>query len=387
MMIRTLLASTENIDDTDAAVGDIKNQLDCGRNLLKNAVGIVSCHYEFIHSGAYKAICGALPFDVVGAITSVQGNGKKSAILQLTVMLLTSDDVRFKTALTPSLKTEPGKQIEGTCGNAMKEEAEKPSLLFTFAPFMVENSGDEYVSVLTKALGGIPCFGTLAVDDTPDFRECYTLYNGEHYRDRMSLIFCYGNIKPRFFLATISENKILDHSALITASDGHVLKEVNGRPVIEWFERMGLTKESETSYAMTSLPFMLDYKDGAPPVSRVFICLNENRYAICAGAMPEGAVLRIGVFNKDDVLLTSGEAIDEALGGAAVQGMLIYSCISRCMSLGGEQLAELNLVTKKVKNKGPFLMAYSGGEICPTQISSKAAVNRFHNNTFIVCVF
>jgi hypothetical protein len=386
-MIRTLIASTENIDDADAAVEDLKNRLDCGKNLLKNAVGIISCHYEFIHSGVYKAVCEALPFDIAGAITSVHGNGKKSAILQLTVMLLTSDDVRFKTVLSPSLKTEPGKQIEEACRNAAEGEAEKPSLLFTFAPFMIENSGDEYVSVLTKVLGGIPCFGTLAVDDTTDFHECYMLCNGEHYRDRMSLILCYGNVKPRFFLATMSEDKIINSSALITSSEGHILKEVNGRPVVEWFEQMGLTKASQTNYAMTSLPFMLDYNDGTPPVSRVFINLNENRQAVCAGAIPEGSALYIGVFNKEDVLLTSGRTIADALGGDAAQGMLIYSCVSRCMTLGGEQFAELDLVTKETEGRLPFLMAYSGGEICPTQINRNTAVNRFHNNTFIVCIF
>ncbi|MDR1319410.1 MAG: FIST C-terminal domain-containing protein [Treponema sp.] len=386
-MIRTLIASTESIDDVDAAVEDIKKQLDCGKNLLKNAVGIVSCHYEFIHSGVYKAVCEALPFDVLGAITSVHGNGKKSAILQLTVMLLTSDDVRFKTVLSPSLKTEPGKNIEEACRNAMEGEAEKPSLLFTFAPFMIENSGDEYVSVLTNALDGIPCFGTLAVDDTADFHECYMLCNGESYHDRMSLILCYGNINPRFFLATMSEEKIIDPSVSITSSEGHILKEVNGRPVVEWFEQMGLARASQINYAMTSLPFMLDYNDGTPPVSRVFINLNENRQAICAGAVPEGSILYIGVFDKEDVLLTSGRTIAEALGGGAAQGMLIYSCVSRCMSLGGDQFAELDLITKETGDKCPFLMAYSGGEICPTQTNKNAAVNRFHNNTFVVCIF
>jgi hypothetical protein len=35
-------------------------------------------------------------------------------------------------------------------------------------------------------------------------------------------------------------------------------------------------------------------------------------------------------------------------------------------------------------------MAYSGGEICPTLMNAnagKTAINRFHNNTFILCMF
>jgi hypothetical protein len=138
---------------------------------------------------------------------------------------------------------------------------------------------------------------------------------------------------------------------------------------------------------MTSLPFMLDYGDGTPPVSKVFIGLNENKHAICAGAMPEGSTLYLGVFDKEDVLLTSGKVIAEAMRGDNPSVVFVYSCISRNMSLGSDLFAEVNLVKKEVAKKAPVLMAYSGGEMCPTQINQSAAINRFHNNTIILCIF
>ncbi|GHV95321.1 hypothetical protein AGMMS50293_16410 [Spirochaetia bacterium] len=385
-MFRTLTASTEYIDDLDAAVADIKAQLDCERNLLAHSAGIVACHYEFALSGALGAICKALPFDTVGTITSAHGTAKGKGVLLLTVMVLTSDDVSFKTALSQSLKTESAKAIEAVY--TQNTGAEKPGLMLAYAPFMVANSGDEYVNVLGRVSGGVPCFGTLAIDDTPDFHNCFMIHNGEYYQDRMSLLLMYGNIKPRFFLATISTDKVLDHPALITSSEGHLLKEVNGRPITDYFEEMGLTKASETAYAMTSLPFMLDYGDGTPPVAKVFIGLNENRHAICAGAMPEGSTLHLAVFDKEDVLLTTGSSIHEAVASARdASGMLIYSCVSRSMTLGSDQFAEVDLVTKEVGGRLPFMLAYSGGEICPTRVNSGGAINRFHNDTFILCVF
>ncbi|MDR1904754.1 MAG: FIST C-terminal domain-containing protein [Treponema sp.] len=398
-MIRILTASTENIDDTDAAINDIKTQLDMDNKLLKNTVGIIACHYEFANADTVKAVCGALPFDVCGTISPMQGLNDVSANLLLTLMVLTSDDISFKSVLTPPLRGPfpPGAEtsaagiIEKTYA-ASAQADRKPCLVFVYAPFMPENSGDEYVNVLTRVSGGAPCFGTLAVDDTIDFRECYLLYNGDKYRDRMAMILVYGDLNPRFFLATISKDKFFDKPALITSSQGHILKEVNGRPVTEYFESMGLTKASETSYAMTSLPFMVDYNDGTPPVSKVFISLNENKHAICAGAMPRGSTLYIGVFDKDDVLLTSRKAVQEALKGLSnSSGILIYSCISRNMSLGSELFAEIKLVQKEIGDKLPFLMAYSGGEICPTLIKQSSAkdgtaINRFHNNTFILCI-
>ena len=386
-MIRVLTATTECIDDPDAAVGDIKRQLDCEHKLLQNSVGIISCHYEFALTGAAGCIGKALPFDTLGAITGTHGSAKGADQLQFTVMVLTSDDVRFTTALSPSLKGDCARKIEDTyTQNA--DKAERPGLILVYAPFMLENSGDAYVNELSRVSGGVPCFGTIAIDDTADFRYCFSLFNGEHYPDRMPLLFIYGDIRPRFFLATISQAKLVKDEVLITSSEGHVLKEVNGRPIVEYFEKMGLTKASETSYAMASLAFMLDYGDGTPLVARVFVSLNENKYAVCAGAMPEGAKMYMGIFDRQDVLDTTGQTIREAVGGAGqASGMLIYSCISRSMTLGADQLAEVELVSTAAGGKIPFLMAYSGGEICPTQVNAGTAVNRFHNDTCIICIF
>ncbi|MDL2219527.1 FIST C-terminal domain-containing protein [Ruminococcaceae bacterium OttesenSCG-928-O06] len=387
-MIKTLVAYTGEIDDAQAAVEEVRAQLALPGSLQKNAVGIIACHYEFVLSGVAKAVCQALPFDVVGTITSAQAVQQESGTLLLTLMVLTSDDVRFVTKLSSSLLEAPGEKIAAAYREVAAAEAEKPALILPYAPFMVQNSGDEYVNVLTEASGGVPCFGTLAVDDTADFSNCFLLYNGQDYRDRLGMILLYGDLQPKFFIATISQGKILDKAALVTKSAGHILMEVNGRPVVEYFEDLGLTKASETSYAMTSLPFMLDYGDGTPPVSKVFIGLTPEKYAICAGAMPEGATLYIGVFDKEDVLTTTGEAADKAL--ADIQdagGLLIYSCISRNMSMGSDLLAELDLIRDKAGEKLPFMMAYSGGEICPTQVSGTQAINRFHNNAFVACVF
>ncbi|MDR2103140.1 MAG: FIST C-terminal domain-containing protein [Treponema sp.] len=364
-MIYTLTAFTENIDDPQAAAAEIQAQLKKGPGLRANTVGIIACHYEFVLSGTAKAVCERLPFTVVGTISSAQGVKEGRGTLLLALLVLTSDELQFKTGLTPSLKNEPGKQIAAAYKALAGDK--RPSLIFAYAPFMPENSGDEYVRVISEVSGGVPAFGTLAVDDTPDFRECYMLYQGTHYRDRMGFILCYGDINPRFYLATISENKILNRAALITAAEGHILKEVNNRPVVEFFEDLGLTKASETSYAMTSLPFMLDYGDGAPMVSKVFIGLNEQKNAICAGEMPEGSTLYIGVFDKNDVLLTSGSLVQKALEEIAKPSVLIgYSCISRSMTMGSDLYGELDLIREKIAGTAPFLLAYSGGEICPT---------------------
>jgi hypothetical protein len=281
--------------------------------------------------------------------------------------------------------TEPGRVITESYKTAVKTT--KPALILTFAPFILQNSGDEYVNVISEVSGGVPCFGTLAVDDTLDFANSFMLADGEHYRDRMAMVLIYGDIHPKFYIANISENRILEKSAVVTKSAGPVLMEVNERPVIEYFEDMGLVKASETQYAMSSLPFLLDYNDGTPKVSKIFVMLTPEKYAICAGAMPQGSTMYMATTDKDDVLLTTSKTVDLLLRDIeGHSGLLIYSCVGRGMTLGAEQFKEIELVKQKVGSTLPFMMAFSGGEICPTQVSAEKAINRFHNNAFIACL-
>ena len=385
-MIKTLIAHTTELDDEQLAVEQIKSQLNLDGGLLKNTIGIVACHYEFITSDVFEAICGALPFKIVGTISSAQAVPGELGALLLSLTVLTSDDVQFDTVLTPSLMSEPHNVIAESYKSACRDE--KPALILAFAPFILQNCGDDYVNILTETSGGVPCFGTLAVDDTLDFSNCFMLADGVHYRDRMVMVLVYGAISPKFYVANISEERMLEKGADVTKSVGSVLMEVNERPIIDYFEDLGLVKASETQYALSSLPFLLDYNDGTPKVSKIFVMLTPEKYAICAGAMPVGSTLYITTTDKDDVLFTTGRAVDMILKEAEnASVLLIYSCISRGLTLGAEQYREMALISERLSGKLPFMMANSGGEICPTQVSDDKAINRFHNNAFIACTF
>jgi len=386
-MIRTLVASTTEVDDITLAVKDIMSQLNPGKNLLKNTVGIVACHYEFITSGMVKEICNTLPFDTVGTISNAQAIPGAAATLIFSIMVITSDTIEFVKAITEPLNEEPNKKIINCYRNVKKDK--KPSLILTFAPFMLQNSGDEYIEALAEATENTPCFGTLAVDDTNDFSNCFTIDNGEHYPDKMILLMIYGNINPKFYIANISNDKIFDKAALITKSHRHTIMEVNNRPIIDFLKDVGLAKASETQYAMSSLPFLLDYNDGTPPVAKIFMQLSEEKYAICAGNVPEGSTLYLCSTDREDVLFTTGQAIETMIKDIEnASGVIIYSCISRIMAMGGiNPFGEMNLINEKLNGKINFLFAHSGGEICPTQISNTKAINRFHNNTLVICLF
>jgi hypothetical protein len=55
--------------------------------------------------------------------------------------------------------------------------------------------------------------------------------------------------------------------------------------------------------------------------------------------------------------------------------------------LSPDQESELRLIEEKLANTGkPFMMGYSGGEICPIPGDDGRTQNRFHNYTFCACV-
>jgi hypothetical protein len=389
--IKTYVLSTSEIDDAEQAVISITSQLPI-QELQKNTIGIIACHYEFILSGVAEAVCDALPFTVVGTITSAQATQEVIGSLELVISVLTSDSVTFAPVLTDSLAEKPLEVIDSAYQQAKELGgiADQPDLILIHAPFMPINSGDDYLNEINKISNDTPLFGTLAVDDTLDFRYCFSIFDGKSYNDRMVITLIKG-VTPKFYSANISPNQIIGEPALITKSSGQMLIEVNDRPIGQYFTSLGLAQAAENQYAMSSLPFLLDYDDGTPPVSRVFIALTPDGSAILNGSAPEGLELKIGAFDKEEVLNTTGIAVDDAVANSQLDSeqsfMLAYSCIARSMSLGADQLIELEQVTKQVDNKLPFMMAYSGGEYCPLGMYDGKSANRFHNNALIICAF
>jgi hypothetical protein len=56
------------------------------------------------------------------------------------------------------------------------------------------------------------------------------------------------------------------------------------------------------------------------------------------------------------------------------------------MVFGAEPLTEAKLIGEQLSGAEPFMLAYAGGEICPTSQTADTVSNRFHNYSIIACV-
>jgi hypothetical protein len=386
-MIKTLTAYTLEIDDCEKAVSQILSQLDIGKNLLKNSVGIVSCYSEFVESGVVKALSEKLPFEIIGSTTvgnSVPGiNGR----LMLSIAVITGDDISFSCASSEPLTPDNFKQnIAAAYENALSRLGQKPAMIFVCSPLFFNIAGDEVIQAIDEVSGGTPIFGTLAVDHTNDYHTAHTLFNKSESLGRLSMALIAGNINPLFSVTSVPEHKIVKQKAIITKSHHNLLVEVNDIPVIEYMTSIGLAANGKLE-GLNTLSFTIDFNDGTKPLVRGIFGQTPEGYAICGGSMPVNATLGIGSADHDDIIAMTAEAMKQLPLDKLSSGLFLFSCISRNMALGFDVSAEMDTVQNIVGGKAPYLMAYSGGEICPTYGKDGKTVNRFHNETLVTCLF
>jgi len=254
------------------------------------------------------------------------------------------------------------------------------------SPFTFDFSGDDTIRELDAVTGGIPVFGSNAIDDNPDYKNAKAFYNGKENPTTLSMALFYGDIKPSFSLGNVSDKNILPQKAVITSSKGNVIETVNNIPAIDYMQSLGLAPEGQM-ISFANVPLIVDFNDGTQPAARVIIGVTPEKHIICAASMPQGTTLSVGSMNHEEVLRVSSKMFEDAAGKENKNGAFIFSCLARNSALGLDAHAEMEVMQKTLNGKVPFFMGYSGGEFCPVRTPDGKFINRFHNDTIIICQF
>ncbi|MDR1509318.1 MAG: FIST C-terminal domain-containing protein [Synergistaceae bacterium] len=389
-MIKALTAYTSEVDDVEAAVSEILEQLNTGRGLLKNSVGILACYADFIGSGVVRDICAALPFDVVGSTTL--GNavpGSKDRIM-LSLMVLTSDDVSFSVGLTAPLTREEEEALKFAYDEAASGSIHgKPALILCFAPLLMNVSGDFFADSMSRISGETPLFGMLSVDHNSDYHESRVIHNGMAYADRCAFVLVNGDIEPRFFIGSLAMKMRFGRECVVTESQGNQLHTVNNIPVTDYLLSLGLKKNDDgTISGINAFPFIVDYNDGSATVVRSAFATTPEGYAVCGGNLPEGVTMTVGSLDADDVLETTAEAVSSAISAKRPECLIIFSCVGRYYTMGYDPMSEIEKIQSILDGTDiPYYVAYSGSELCPVSgpNSGNSTVNRNHNDTIVIC--
>jgi hypothetical protein len=383
-MIKMYTARTSEIDEVNEAISDIKKQIDFSA-LKKNSGGIIFCHIDFIESGVISKLCEELPFNIIGMTSMAGANEQGFGLYDLTLTVLTSDEVTFEAGITESIN--PGNyaaEVDRLYKNVRSKVNTNPSVIFTFMPYMRDVSGFEVVAAMDKACHGIPMWGSITNNIDFNYETVQTIYNGKCLPAGVAMMFLNGPVEPKFIVSSIPERKISNNRAVITKSEGAILHEVNDTPILEYLKTIGLiiTKDN-----ITTTPLMVYYDNAAEPVALGFYTLFDDGSVLTGGDMPEGTSFAVGSIDAEGIFESAKDGLKKISDLKNRQATVMLPCVTRYIMLAPDQESELRLINESLTSSGlPFMMGYSGGEICPMPGQDGKLHNRFHNYTFCACV-
>jgi len=393
-MIKAASLYTTTIDDISLACHELKNQLDEKLPLLKNSIGIVQCDPEFLENGIMEPLHSILGIPLVGGTTVSIATNDVIGDLIFSILVLTSDEVEFAASRTTGLMDDYNSAIESSMKTALKA-SEKPLKMALIFPTVTDNEdlpGDCYVEATESICGNIPVFGTLSVNDAIGvFERSMSVYNGDVFKSEMSYVLFFGDITPRYFIASVPAGSNLSAQAVITKVDGHVVQEINNMPVIEYFESIGFAKNGKLNSGVNLIPILIDTQKEGESIScfvRAMVDINEEGFIAFRGKVPEGARVTFGSMpSPADILTATAEMMEKITTGKDINAVLFFSCIVRQLTIGSDPLKELAIIKDSLKPGIPFVASYSGGEIAPIGYGiNKNPINSFHNYSLIVCL-
>ena len=387
-MIKMLNFYTTEIDDPDMAVKEILAQIKQSNGFLKNSVGIIGCCHEFIDVDFIEKLSSEIPFDIIGCTSRGSAVNKSLSMEQLSLSVLTSDDIEFSVAFSDVLTKD---NIEIAVPDAYKQAYSKlsgdPSFIFTFAPMMIDVSGETIMQTLDDVSGGVPIFGVLSNDISASYENGKVFCNGESHSKKIAMILMKGNINPHFFITSVPEKNLQNQYAIVTDSDGYLLKSVNGKSLIKYLESMGVTPNGLA--AITVLPFIVNLNDGTEPYAVSMHSIDRDG-AFCSSKIPIGSSIVFAEIDRAGIISTIQSTLTRILEYAEnnkVNGIIIGPCFARNLVLNPNSELEMQKTSEILGQKIPFMIIYSGGEICPVYDKNGKTINRFHNLTYTAVAF
>jgi hypothetical protein len=305
----------------------------------------------------------------------------------LTVAALTSDDVAFAAGVSGPLDADNLDERIGALYRELAGSGPPPSLIFALQPTMLNLGGDRIAAAIDRACGGIPVFGSGALDMDTKVRNPKTIFQGAVYGDRAALLLFKGECKPRFFSRPFPGKSIPVQDAVITGVEGSLITSINNIPAAAFMKGLGIVQQSECQEVLT-FPLVIDYHDGTKSHAVVMRGITAEGALITSRHQHLGGVLSLGSITASDVLESAEQLVQEIRESGGKGGIIIFSCFLRNIVLGGNSLAEIELIQKRFSGfPSPYLLLYSGGELCPVYTGNETTVNRSYQYALIACQF
>ncbi|MDR2351978.1 MAG: FIST C-terminal domain-containing protein [Deltaproteobacteria bacterium] len=400
--MRILRATAGELEEPHEALAQINSAVEKQGGLLKYTVGLVSCNFEFLDTGTFCYLAENLNFPIFGLTTTSNATNGEVEPFQFSLLIFTSDLEQFSLGLSdpfvdPTIPPQEEnvnakilrtrKNFEKLYQEGISQLSGPPTLGIVCFP-LIYGFSDEILTQSLFRLTQIPFFGSFPVENYHAQRRRYpsVLFHEEDYQDRAALLLFQG-ITPKFFYTDTFKDSIARQKAIITKSEGNILREVNDRPVVDFLLELGMVQKN-LLLSINSNPFVIYKKNTEKYQPRIAHELLPDGGILCNGPLPQGSILSLGIMDKEGILNSAQTLFERVKNFPGLTGALIYSCLNRQLNLFWDDFREIKLLDSMMgEDAPPWLMSYSGGEICPTRGPEGDMVNSFLNLSAIALAF
>ena len=205
--------------------------------------------------------------------------------------------------------------------------------------------------------------------DAANFEKTWVLHNGQMKNGMVTAVGFYGD---RIQIGHGSKGgwDIFGHERTVTASQGSVLYELDGKPALQLYKTYLGERAAELPAAALLFPLALRTADSGKQIVRTILSINEEEQSMTfAGDIPEGVRVQLMKANFDrliDGAMEAAQRID--MGYLPKQPTMLtiaISCIGRRLVLGERAEEELEATLDALPPGTSQVGFYSYGEISP----------------------
>ncbi|MCR5093573.1 MAG: FIST C-terminal domain-containing protein [Lachnospiraceae bacterium] len=393
-MMRSLQAFTNEVDDIALAVNELKAGIDPSC-FMKNTCGIVFCGFEPDMDALVKALREAFDFPFFGCtgigIFSTGGYSQSS----ISLLVLTADDVEFSIGMTEEIAgPEDIPRFADTYKECRSRLSCDDRLIFTYVPWLTNIMFDDIVRLLDEESHQVPVYGGIASDGWT-FDSTWVFTDQGISQSRGVMMVLGGNIRPIF---TIEHSTTLTTNLhkVVTKAEGTVVYELDGKPVTDFIEEMGLiTDKTSVILDFLGTPFLATQKTRDGDEIDTLRCLgvidHENKSCGYIGKIEEGSELNMVLISKEDIEKSVKAAFEEILtriresGDYQYSSIFCSSCAARYCLLVADKNAEGRAYEGCLPDGLNVQGVYIYGEFCPAHGKHRGGLyNVLSNETFTI---
>lgn len=391
--MKSWVAKTEEIDDFDVAIEELKQQLPLGE-LCSNTVGLAYIYYDADFEELSRKLKAEFDFPVLGMSSMALLDNEGYVEFGIRLLVMSAEDVTFSIGMVGALNRENfTDKVEELYHSLQKEEREK--LIITYTCQMTEYLGDEHMRVLSELSGSVvPIYGAIAVD-MYTYEEIKICFDGKVEEAGCALLLLHGNVEP-ITTVEFSVSNEMAFDDVVASADRNKVYTVGSKTFYEKLDEAGLASEQENVVMeFMQTPFLAEIqvneKESVEVLRNLVYLDKKEGFGRFVGEIPCGSKLKIATLKSDDIGQSVTHAFENLLQmmaqkkGYQYSTIICTSCLARYMNLVGDKNMEGDAYKDIIPEGINLAGMYSSGEFCSKKgKKTDAYYNMFYNETFTI---